>query len=63
MAEDKPRLPPLTPPRNLTGELVQHLTEEITSGRFVPNEQLSTEQDQPCWYIFAPPRGRFLLRR
>ena len=36
MAEDKPRLRPLTPPRNLTGELVQHLAEEITGGRFVP---------------------------
>ncbi len=45
MAEDKPRLRPLTPPRNLTGELVQRLTEEITSGRFVPNEQLPTEQE------------------
>jgi DNA-binding FadR family transcriptional regulator len=35
----------LTPPRNLTGELVRRLTEEITGGRFAPNEQLPTEQD------------------
>ncbi len=40
MAADESRRHPLTPSRTLTGELVQGLTEEITSGRFVPNEQL-----------------------
>ncbi len=44
MRTGKPRLAPLTPPRNLTGELVARLSEEITSGRFGPNEQLPTEQ-------------------
>ena len=45
MAEEKPRLQPLRPPRNLTGELVRRLSEEIISGRFVSNQQLPTEQD------------------
>lgn len=36
---------PLTPPPNLTGVLVARLTEEITSGRFKPNEKLPTEQE------------------
>lgn len=45
MTAPKRRFAPLTPPRNLTGELVARLTEEITSGRFEPNEKLPTEQE------------------
>ncbi len=39
------RFAPLKPPRNLTGELVARLTEEITSGKFKPRERLPTEQE------------------
>ena len=35
---------PLRQPRNLTGELVARLTEEITSGNLAPNVRLPTEQ-------------------
>jgi len=43
-APDK-RFEPLTPPRNLTGELVLRLSQEILSGQFKPNEKLPTEQE------------------
>lgn len=36
---------PLRPPRNLSGELVARLSEEITSGNLAPNERLPTEQE------------------
>jgi DNA-binding FadR family transcriptional regulator len=36
---------PLGPPRNLTGELIARLTEEITSGKLAPSARLPTEQE------------------
>ena len=39
------RFHPLEPPRNLSGELVARLSDEITSGRLQPNERLPTEQE------------------
>lgn len=35
----------LRPPRNLTGELIGRLTDEITSGNLAPNTRLPTEQE------------------
>lgn len=35
---------PLRPPRNLTSELIDRLTEEITAGNLAPNARLPTEQ-------------------
>lgn len=36
---------PLSPPRNLTGELIARLGDEITTGRLAPNTRLPTEQE------------------
>lgn len=36
---------PLGPPRNLTGELIARLTEEIISGKLAPSSRLPTEQE------------------
>ena len=36
---------PLRPPRNLTAELIDRLSEEITAGNLVPNQRLPTEQE------------------
>ena len=36
---------PLEPPRNLSGELVARLSQEITSGNLKPNTRLPTEQE------------------
>ena len=45
MSRSPKPLEPLAPPPNLTEALVARLTEEITSGRFKPNEKLPTEQE------------------
>lgn len=36
---------PLDPPRNLTGEVIARLTEEIVSGKLGPSARLPTEQE------------------
>jgi DNA-binding FadR family transcriptional regulator len=42
---DKLSLRPLAPPRNLTREVVDRLTAEITSGKLEPGTRLPTEQE------------------
>lgn len=45
MTTKRPRYEQLDPPRNLTGELVARITEDIMAGKFEPNEKLPTEHE------------------
>lgn len=45
MADRQSGFRPLSPPRNLTDELVARLGDEIMSGKLSPNDRLPTEQE------------------
>jgi DNA-binding FadR family transcriptional regulator len=45
MTKKSLRFQQLDPPRNLTGELVARITDDIIAGKFEPNEKLPTEHE------------------
>jgi GntR family transcriptional regulator, transcriptional repressor for pyruvate dehydrogenase complex len=45
MTKKSIRFQQLDPPRNLTGELVARITDDIIAGKFEPNEKLPTEHE------------------